>query len=197
MPGKCRSVKNKSSDFTALVFDPKADLIALTETWLTTDDTAARIQITPPGYKLIDRPRTERRGGGIAVTKIKSGGEMSFEYSELCIKFETFSTRLVIVYRAPYSASHPVTAGTFISEFTTYLESIILSAEPLLITGDFNLHVDNPDDAEATEFLDTLESMGLKQHVNVPTHELGHTLDLVITRQWPFLFRPCSRILSA
>ena len=36
---------------------------------------------------------------------------------------------------------------------------------------------------QAKEFLDTLESMGLKQHVNVPTHELGHTLDLVITRQ--------------
>ena len=186
-----RSVKSKSADFTALVFDSKANLIALTETWLTTDDTAARIQITPPGYKLIDRPRTERRGGGIAllyrdsiaVTKIKSVGEMSFEYSELYIKFETFSMRLVIVYRAPYSASHPVTARTFISELTTYSESIILSAEPLLITGDFNLHVDNPDDEEATEFLDTLESMGLKQHVNVPTHELGHLLDLVITRQ--------------
>ena len=57
---------------------------------------------------------------------------MSFEYSELCIKFETFSMRLGIVYRAPYSASHPVTARTFISEFTTYLESIILSAEPFI-----------------------------------------------------------------
>ena len=58
-----RSVKSKSADFTALVFDSKADLTTLTETWLTTDDTAARIQITPPGYMLIDRPRTERRGG--------------------------------------------------------------------------------------------------------------------------------------
>ena len=43
--------------------------------------------------------------------------------------------------------------------------------------------MENPDDAEATGFLDTLESMGLKQHVNVPTHELGHALDSVITRQ--------------
>ena len=30
--------------------------------------------------------------------------------------------------------------------------------------------------------MDILESVGLKQHVNVPTHESGHTLDLIITR---------------
>ena len=28
-----------------------------------------------------------------------------------------------------------------------------------------------------------LESMGLQQHVNEPTHKSGHTLDLIITRQ--------------
>ena len=32
-------------------------------------------------------------------------------------------------------------------------------------------------------FLDVLESMGLKQHVNTPTHTYGHTLDLIITRE--------------
>ena len=30
-------------------------------------------------------------------------------------------------------------------------------------------------------FLDLLESMGLQQHVDVPTHKSGHTLDLIIT----------------
>ena len=30
-------------------------------------------------------------------------------------------------------------------------------------------------------FLDLLYSMGLKQHVSVPTHISGHTLDLLIT----------------
>ena len=32
-------------------------------------------------------------------------------------------------------------------------------------------------------FLDLLESMGLQQHVDVPTHKSGHTLDLIITRR--------------
>ena len=55
------------------------------------------------------------------------------------------------------------------------------SNEPLLITGDFNIHVDVPDDTNAITFLDLLESMVLTQHVNTTTNRLGHTLGLIIT----------------
>ena len=37
-------------------------------------------------------------------------------------------------------------------------------------------------DADAIRLRGLLESTGLKQHVTVPTHISGHTLDLVITR---------------
>ena len=57
-----------------------------------------------------------------------------------------------------------------------------MSPEPLLITGDFNIHVDVPNDSNAARFLELLTSMGLEQHVNKPTHISGHTLDLIITR---------------
>ena len=53
--------------------------------------------------------------------------------------------RLVIIYRPPYSANHPFTVNRFLNDFATYLESIVLSPEPVLITGDFNIHVDDPD----------------------------------------------------
>lgn len=33
------------------------------------------------------------------------------------------------------------------------------------------------------EFLDVIESMGLEQHVKMPTHKGGHILDLLITRE--------------
>ena len=49
--------------------------------------------------------------------------------------------------------------------------------------GDFNLHVDVVGDAVPGDFLDILESMGLEQRVTGPTHNLSHTLDLIITRQ--------------
>ena len=35
---------------------------------------------------------------------------------------------------------------------------------------------------DARVFSDVLTSIGLKQHVTVPTHISGHTLDLLITR---------------
>ena len=58
-----------------------------------------------------------------------------------------------------------------------------MSSVPLLIAGDFNIHVDVPGNADSVCLKELLESMGLQQHVNVPTHESGHTLDLIITRQ--------------
>ena len=39
-------------------------------------------------------------------------------------------------------------------------------------------------DTDAAKFLDLLESMGMTQHVNAPTHRAGHTLDLMITREF-------------
>jgi hypothetical protein len=48
--------------------------------------------------------------------------------------------------------------------------------------GDFNFHLDDCGDADASTFSDLLTSFGLKQHVRGPTHEKGHTLDLVITK---------------
>lgn len=53
----------------------------------------------------------------------------------------------------------------------------------IVITGDFNIHVDDVEDPDVNVFLDTLEALGLTQHVCEPTHEKGYILDLVITEQ--------------
>ena len=90
------------------------------------------------------------------------------------------SIRLTFGYgRPPYSEDHLVTVLTFCSEFAK--ESILLAKEQLLIVGDMH-HVDDASEAGARNFLDLLESLGLKQHVRGPTHIHGHTLDLVVTR---------------
>ena len=58
-----------------------------------------------------------------------------------------------------------------------------MSNEPLVLLGDFNIHVDVPTDMDAIQFRDLLDSTGLQQHVKRSTHIHGHTLDLLITRQ--------------
>ena len=41
-----------------------------------------------------------------------------------------------------------------------------MSTDPRLITGDFNIHVNSKSDNDVLKFLDLLQSMGLRQHVN-------------------------------
>ena len=71
-----------------------------------------------------------------------------------------------------------ISSRVFFDEFSSYLEDIVMALGILLIAGDFNFHVDCLCDNDAKNF----EEIVLQQHVQVPTHESGHTLDLVITR---------------
>ena len=64
-----------------------------------------------------------------------------------------------------------------------------MSPEPLILSGDFNFHMDVTSYVDARVFSDLPTSMGLKQHVTVPTHISGHTLDLLITREYDPVIR--------
>ena len=60
-------LKTKSAEFADYVSSCKADLFALTETWLSENVDAHRAEITPTGFKLIDHSRNNRCGGGTAL----------------------------------------------------------------------------------------------------------------------------------
>ena len=62
------------------------------------------------------------------------------------------------------------------------LELLVVYSCPVLITGDVNIHLDDPNDVNTIKFNGILESFGLIQSVIGPTHLLGRTLDVVITR---------------
>ena len=51
-----------------------------------------------------------------------------------------------------------------------------MTAELLILAGDFNIHVSVPSDNDAVRFLDLLSSMGLQQHIDFPSHVSGNTL---------------------
>ncbi|XP_031573732.1 uncharacterized protein LOC116307604 [Actinia tenebrosa] len=187
-----RSVRNKTADIVDYIsHDCKADLVAITESWLDQHDAAVRLELCPDGYKLLDHVRNARCGGGTAllyrdslcVNGVDSGNKTSFEFSEWLVNLSSaHKLRVVIIYRPPYSSEQRVPKSVFFAEFSNYLESLLLCKEPLLICGDFNLHVDSYVDADSVKFRDLLESVGLRQHVNHATHVDGHTLDLLITR---------------
>ena len=62
------------------------------------------------------------------------------------------------------------------------MEPIILSRDPLFFTGDFDIRVDDHNHMTACHFFDLLELILLNRRASESTHELGHVLDLIITR---------------
>ncbi|XP_053536543.1 uncharacterized protein LOC128632876 [Ictalurus punctatus] len=69
--------------------------------------------------------------------------------------------------------------GKFIDEFDTLLSTIPDDGTPLLVLGDFNIHLDKP---HAADFLALLPTFDLKQFTPPATHKAGKQLDLILTR---------------
>ena len=93
--------------------------------------------------KLNDHCCDSRRGGGTAllvkdslqVKKVDAGEETSFEYFKWAVNCGCYKLKILIIYRIPHSAKHPMTTNTFLDVFTSYLESVITSSELLLPAG--------------------------------------------------------------
>ena len=168
---------NKADDFVCYATSSRGDVFAVTETWFSERGAAHWAEANPPGLKLLDHIRDGRTGGGTAslvgdslpAKKAEAGEKTSFECSEWVVDCGSRKLWIMIIYRIPYPIKHPITTSTFFEGFTCYFESEIKSSELLLVTGDFNIHVDNPRGTECVRFLGLLESTGLQQHVDVPS----------------------------
>ena len=51
----------------------------------------------------------------------------------------------------------------------------------IIVLGDFNIHINNDQDADANRFKDIMEALGLQQHVSFSMHRYGNTLDHIYT----------------
>ncbi len=59
----------------------------------------------------------------------------------------------------------------------------MVNVDKALIVGDFNIHVDNTNDALGLAFTDLINSFGVKQNIIGPMHRFNHTLDLIISHE--------------
>jgi exonuclease III len=177
------------------------DIFALTETWINPNTTSAQLfDSIPHGFTLISNPRPVSSsctssvvGGGTAFLirepfTLISSPEVtfkSFEMSIVTLKLPHSKLSLFNIYRPPSSSSVKSRDSTsfsqFLDDFQTLISFISTSPHDFLITGDFNIHVDDLTDSNALQFISLLDLANLTQHVSFPTHRLSHTLDLVIT----------------
>jgi hypothetical protein len=188
-----RSVKNKASELADFITDKDIDILAITETWLTSGerDRLSRGELTPKGYHLIDVSRSKGRGGGVGVVhkdtlsvkqQLITAERSSFECVELLISSGSDVIRLAVVYRPPAGGKSGQPTAVFLDEFHKYVDGLATTSGRLLIVGDFNFHFEDVNDIDAQKFKDLLFGFDLQQHVVGPTHKHGHMLDLVITR---------------
>ncbi len=81
--------------------------------------------------------------------------------------------QIVVIYRPPGQI-----LGTFLEELDGLLSSFVEDGTPLLVFGDFNIHLDKP---FATDFHSLLASFDLKRLTTTSTHKSGNQLDLIYT----------------
>ena len=175
-------------------------IFALTETWLNPNHTSSEIfDAIPHGFTLISNPRpvspsstSSVIGGGTAFlirdpcTLLSSPTPIfkSFELSSVTLKLKHSKLTVYNIYRPPSSSAKSrafATFSQFLEDFQTLVSSASTTPHEFLITGDFNIHVDDLTDSNTTQFMSLLDHANLTQHVSFPTHCHSHTLDLVIT----------------
>ncbi|KAK6168755.1 hypothetical protein SNE40_019939 [Patella caerulea] len=181
----CRSVRNKTLEIHTFICDNNLDVLALTATWLSDNsDSAAICELVPPGYSFSHVTRGKRGGGdaiiyksSIVASKLPCEKFNSFEYLDVNLFYSSKTIRCLIIYRSPTKSDQQ-----FFEEFAPFLHQFTLTNNNFLILGDFNFHIDQKSNLSASRFRDLLDRHSVNQHINTPTHNRGHMLDLVITR---------------
>jgi len=69
----------------------------------------------------------------------------------------------------------------FFDDLDEFIGNIFLKHKKFLICGDLNIHLDDHKSRNTTKLTEVLASYGLHQYVRDPTHNKGHTLDVVIS----------------
>ncbi len=129
------------------------------------------------------------RGGGVAIaykknielTKQNSKFYKSFEHIECLVKSTSHEIlRVICIYRSGTATNSNV--KDFCVDFDDYLNNLNETHGKLLITGDFNIHMEDKDHPDTDKFLSVLNQHGLQQHVDQPTHTHGGIIDCIFTR---------------
>jgi len=158
-------------------------VLALTEMWHEDSGAACIPRLHASGWQVLERARPIPTGantddlsfvnhGGVAIVaptgvkmeKMKPVFEpLSFEHLLVRLSVQQSSCVFAVIYRPGAARPTPL----FFDELTS---------------GDLNVRFDRPDDPACQQVNDLLLAFDLHQHVDVPTHDRGGTLDVVVTR---------------
>ena len=182
-----RSSVNEAALIHDVVNDHRLDIVAVTETWMLSDNPAAIKQdITPVGYHVLHACRGSsanlHRGGGVAiihrdsfnVSTVDLGCFTEFEYLSVKLRSPTAPSQITCIYRPPGSVSN-----AFCDDLSNMFDQLLLSGQQQIVCGDFN----SPGDDGKLSVVDCrscCHSYNQQQLVTHSTHQAGNILDLII-----------------
>ena len=188
-----QSIKSKELQLYKVIKEENIDLCVVTETWLSNkieDDTWVKCSVlNNDNLKLANVNSISRKGGGIAlvycnnlkVRHLEDANQMSFEYAIWGLQHKGTKMIIMAIYRPPYSTMNQATIQSFFEEFTDQMETKSNEYSNIIVLGDFNIHINNDQDADANRFKDIMEALGPQQHVSFSMHRYGNTLDHIYT----------------
>lgn len=184
-----RSIRNKTVGIYDYAIDEDVDILVITETWLSEDDPAVIQELKPSGYSFMNIARGKDPHGGIGIlykTHLNlrlmnlDSPPVTFELAH--VVDERNGLHIFAIYRPPPSSANGFTTKAFLDEIDEFFGRCAMLGGHIVIVGDFNVHVDQPSLPVSRQFLDLISASGFRQHIELPTHQHGHTLDLVISR---------------
>ncbi len=147
----CQSAVNKADFIPAFSLQSTLSILGLTETWIRPEDSATPAALSN-NFSFSHTPRQVGRGGGTGLL-ISNNWKYS-THSPLC-NYNSFEShaitvmapiklQIVVIYRPPGQILAP-----FLEELDGLLSSFMEDGTPLLVFGDFNIHLEKP---YATDF---------------------------------------------
>ena len=186
-----RSLNNKVDDVLEIRRELGLEVLLLVETWHDPDSSCIN-RLRREGLCVAERssPRLaasehelSSNHGGVAIigsaSLLLSSVPVSMEptsFEVLCVRVSSRSSCVVVlIYR-----TGPITS-LFFEELTEFLDLIVTLSTPVIVAGDFNIHVERLNDSNASRLLSIFRDYGYCCRVNSPTHNLGGTLDVIFT----------------
>ena len=166
------------------MYNEKIDICVLTETWLT-EQGKHWIETSNLNNENLSMDISNQLYGSLVTQKLGEQHIKTLQVAKWGVKTKSESLLVIVIYHPPYPTTNKTTNSAFLDEFTDWITMDLAHEKNIFITGDFNIHINNSDtDDDASTFLETIEAMGLQQHVNFNTCRKGNTLDLVLTESY-------------
>ena len=150
--------------------------MAVVESWHRDSGDVSVRRAAPAGFRFIDVPRDQGRGGGVVISFqdcfIAKPLDINFKASTfeyVCLSITTSCGPVTVV--AIYQPGSSAPDGAFFSGFNTILGTLATFNSQLVILGDHNVHLEDPEGGDCISFV-------------VSSRKTQHTLAVLDLSNW-------------